>query len=69
MHAPAEARPAVTSFSIPVTIFAAIISMIGVFCMESFILTQNWFYFLFAVPCAFLGGLLLFSRFTGPESA
>ena len=54
--------------SVPWVILAALLMGLGVFMMAYFLVTFSWIYFLGIAPCV-AGGLMLFSRQAGVDSA
>jgi membrane-bound ClpP family serine protease len=54
--------------SVSWVVLSALLIGLGVFMMAYFLVTFRWFYFLGIAPCV-AGGLMLFSRRAGLDSA
>jgi len=55
--------------NLPYLLGAAVLCGVGVTLMSSWIVTQSWLYFGLGVLTAVVGGLMLFQRGTGADSA
>jgi hypothetical protein len=54
--------------SVPWVVLSAVLIGLGLFMLAYWLLTFNWFFFLGIAPCL-AGGLMLFSRRAGVDSA
>jgi hypothetical protein len=66
-HANAPGHAGGVRLRLPFLLGAAVLCGIAVFCMPSFLITMNWDFFAVGVTTGTFGGLLLFSRGTGPD--
>lgn len=60
--------PTSSSLSIPFLVLSAVMIGVGLFGVSYWLVTFNWLYFASLIPLI-LGGIMLFTRGTGPDRA